>query len=151
MSPGIFGGFCEPAPSELFFGPTPAWLGFVLSGDPRVMPLRPVEVHAFTGRFYTHPSDIAPCRFNRSFASSDSSTLLRLDTFPPAALLGLTGFLGSPLVAVAELSYPARTTTLIASSDLPSWIPRVWRLASMLIPRTWCHGTHTSATFVTKW
>ena len=39
---------------------------------------------------------------------------------------GLRGFMGSPSVADTELPY-YRLLTLIASSDLPSWIPRVWR------------------------
>ena len=47
----------------------------------------------------------------------DFSTPLRLDTYTPAALLRLTGFMGSPSTADSKLRY--WKPTLIATSDLP--------------------------------
>ena len=55
----------------------------------------------------------------------DFSTPHRLDTYTPAALSRLTGFMGSPSTADSKIRY--WKPTLIATSDLPLQVnSRVW-------------------------
>ncbi len=80
----------------------------------------------------------------------DSSIpLRRLDTYTPSALLRLTGFMGSPSIADTDLDYWG--PTLIADSDLPSWVrSRVWRWCrTNLIVVSWdIHLCHFDTVYV---